>query len=117
MQNLVRATGRTVWYLNDPVEDNPRHDWTDYRSNWESTLTASLLQPEVWRFEVAPWPERVFRRQVSAQCAPRTSANRFLPAYASELQVVMQALNDMDQKDLEWDCGTAWNRRAASATP
>ena len=23
MQNLVRATGRSVWYLNDPIEDNP----------------------------------------------------------------------------------------------
>ena len=46
MQNLVRATGRTVWYLNDPVEDNPNHDWADYRRNWESTLVASLLQPQ-----------------------------------------------------------------------
>ena len=33
MQNLVRATGRSVWYLNDPVEDNPRYDWNDYRTN------------------------------------------------------------------------------------
>ena len=34
--------------------------WEDYRVNWESTLVASLLQPDVWRYEVAPWPERVF---------------------------------------------------------
>ena len=27
MQNLVRATGRTVLYLNDPIEDDPNHDW------------------------------------------------------------------------------------------
>ncbi len=27
MQNLVRASGRRVWYLNDPIEDNPNHDW------------------------------------------------------------------------------------------
>ena len=61
MKNLVRATGRTVWFLNDPIEDNPRHDWTDYRTNWECTLIASLLQPEVWQYEVMPWPERIFR--------------------------------------------------------
>ena len=54
MMNLVRGTGRRVWFLNDPVEDNPDHDWTDYRVNWESTMVASLLQPDVWRFEVAP---------------------------------------------------------------
>jgi hypothetical protein len=37
MQNLVRASGRRVWYLNDPIEDNPNHSWKDYRRNWENT--------------------------------------------------------------------------------
>ena len=66
MQNLVRASGRKVWYLNDPIEDNLNRSWADYRANWESTLVASLLQPEVWRFEVMPWPERVFNGQYPA---------------------------------------------------
>ncbi|HEX5218052.1 MAG TPA: hypothetical protein VFZ59_00670 [Verrucomicrobiae bacterium] len=103
MQNLVRATGRTVWYLNDPIEDNPNHDWDDYQRNWECTLTASLFQPEVWQFEVAPWPERIFSRRY-----PRRSESRKLipPAYATELQVVMNALNDMKQDRIKWDCGT-----------
>jgi hypothetical protein len=105
MQNLVRATGRTVWYLNDPIEDNPRHDWTDYRSNWESTLTASLLQPEVWRYEVAPWPERIFGRKYPRDARPE-DRKAIPPDYASELQVVSQALNDMKQTDVQWDCGT-----------
>jgi hypothetical protein len=103
MQNLVRATGRTVWYLNDPIEDNPDHDWNDYQRNWESTLVASLFQPEVWQFEVAPWPERIFGGRY-----PRGSANRksIPPPYATELQTVMNALNDMKQKSVAWDCGT-----------
>jgi hypothetical protein len=105
MQNLVRATGRTVWYLNDPVEDNPRHDWDDYRRNWESTLTASLLQPDVWRYEVAPWPERVFAGRYPSN-VPRDQRKGIPPEYASELQVVMNALNDMKQPDVQWDCGT-----------
>ncbi|MHA3770433.1 hypothetical protein ACXR0O_02720 [Verrucomicrobiota bacterium sgz303538] len=105
MQNLVRATGRSVWYLNDPVEDDPRHDWTDYRTNWESTLTASLLQPEVWRYEVAPWPERVFGGRYP-RSAPREERKSIPPEYASELQVVMHALEDMKQPDIKWDCGT-----------
>jgi hypothetical protein len=105
MMNLVRATGRRVWFLNDPVEDDPNHDWTDYRVNWESTMVASLFQPEVWRFEVAPWPERVFggRYPARAGSAERTPIP---PAYATELQTVMTALNDMDQRRVEWDCGT-----------
>ena len=60
MMNVVKASGGTVWFLNDPIEDNPNHSWEDYRTNWESTLTASLLWPQVWRFEVMPWPERIF---------------------------------------------------------
>lgn len=105
MQNLVRATGREVWYLNDPIEDNPRHDWTDYRVNWESTLTASLLQPDVWKFEVAPWPERVFGGRYP-HSVPRGQRQPIPPTYATELQVVMHALADMKQPRIEWDCGT-----------
>jgi len=105
MQNLVRATGRRVWYLNDPIEDNPNHDWADYRLNWECTLTASLLQPEVCRYEVAPWPERVFSGKYPHGAKPE-DRHPIPPGYATELQIVMNALNDMDQKPVHWDCGT-----------
>jgi hypothetical protein len=115
MQNLVRGTGRRVWYLNDPIEDNPGYDWTDYRTNWESTLTASLFQPDVWRYEVAPWPERVFggrypRRRGGRRGFGQGQGQRgqpIPPAYATELQVVMNALNDMNQSRVEWNCGTS----------
>jgi hypothetical protein len=105
MQNLVRATGRSVWYLNDPVEDNPNHDWQDYRNNWESTLTASLFQPEVFKYEVAPWPERVFDGRYPRSTPPE-DRQPIPPAYATELQTVFNALNDMKQCRVEWDCGT-----------
>ncbi|HEU5069526.1 MAG TPA: hypothetical protein VFV96_03825 [Verrucomicrobiae bacterium] len=105
MQNLVRATGRSVWYLNDPIEDNPNHDWNDYRSNWESTLTASLLQPDVWQYEVAPWPERVFTGRYPRSASP-AERKSIPPDYATELQTVMNALNDLKQPDVKWDCGT-----------
>jgi hypothetical protein len=105
MQNLVRSTGRSVWYLNDPVEDNPNHEWHDYRRNWESTLTASLFQPEVSRYEVAPWPERVFGGRYP-KSAPREERKSIPPAYATELQVVFNALKNMKQDDVQWDCGT-----------
>ena len=105
MQNLVRATGRRVWYLNDPVEDNPNHNWEDYRVNWESTLVASLFQPEVWHYEVAPWPERIFGGTYPRKGKPG-EREPIPPAYATELQIVMNALNDMNQSRVEWDCGT-----------
>jgi hypothetical protein len=129
MQNLVRASGRRVWYLNDPIEDNPNHNWEDYRKNWESTLTASLLQPEVWRYEIMPWPERIFngkypvknagQRESVAQLESKpvgtglggfgrpTSVERVgIPkSYETELQAVITALGDMKQplSTVKWD--------------
>ena len=117
MQNLVRASGRRVWYLNDPIEDNPNHDWEDYRTNWESTLTASLLQPEVWRYEIMPWPDRVFnsRHPVRAAAAAGSAPANSAPAqagipktYETELQTVITALGDMKQSQSNWvNAGTA----------
>jgi hypothetical protein len=108
MQNLVRASGRRVWYLNDPIEDNPRHDWVDYRSNWESTLTASLLQSEVWRYEIMPWPERVFNSKHPAaknasESAEAVAQIQIPKSYETELQSVISALGDMKQSDIKWE--------------
>jgi hypothetical protein len=107
MQNLVRASGRRVWYLNDPIEDNPNLDWVDYRTNWESTLTASLLQPEVWRYEIMPWPERVFNSKhlATKDAAANGEAGKIqIPkSYETELQSVISALGDMKQSDVRWE--------------
>jgi hypothetical protein len=112
MQNLVRASGRRVWYLNDPIEDNPNHDWDDYRTNWESTLTASLLQSEVWHYEIMPWPDRIFNgrhplKRIPAESAGRGNANveriGIPKPYETELQAVIAALGDMKQSAVRWE--------------
>jgi hypothetical protein len=128
MQNLVRASGSRMWYLNDPIEDDPNHSWDDYRSNWESTLTASLLQPDVWRYEIMPWPDRVFKGRYPAknvtpersvqdaeQAPTGTGLGGVLRArqdvervpiphsYETELQVVIHALGEMKQSDVRWE--------------
>lgn len=105
MQNLVRATGRGVWYLADPIEDNPNHDWGDYRRNYHATLTASLLQPEVSQYEVIPWPERVFNDKYPSEGNPSVRVG--IPGdYAQELQTVWNALKDMKQSSNAWTSGT-----------
>ncbi len=112
LQNLVRSTGKRMWYLNDPIEDNPNFCWADYKINWESTLVASLLWPDVWRYEVAPWPSRVFngkypKKNLRDLEEGETVDREPIPAsYATELMTVFQTLNDMNQKEISWDCGT-----------
>ncbi len=112
MMNVVQASGGTVWFLNDPIEDNPNHSWEDYKTNWESTLIASLLWPQVWRYEVMPWPERIFHgRYPTVDRSRRKRGDRVVkeaipPAYATELMTVITALNDMEQTEVAWQCGT-----------
>lgn len=113
LQNQVRATGRRMYFLNDPVEDNPDHSWGDYQRNWECTLVASLLWPDVSHYEVAPWPERPFlgsypvKDKTNRQSRENVERATISPAYATELLTVFNALNDMNQPKTSWDCGTA----------
>lgn len=120
MQELVRGTGRRMWYLADPIEDDPRHSWKDYRENYYRTLTASLFHPEISDYEVSPWPARVMRGRHRAEggehdlpipipgnlpTAPEKGVERVrIPAeYKTNLLSVMHTLRDMaDQPDAEW---------------
>ncbi len=118
MQELVRGTSRRMWFLNDPIEDRPLYTWENYELNYRKTLTASLLQPMVARYEVCPWPSRVFDGQypripdkslpvpkdsVAAQAVRALGDNvtpRPIPeTYATLLSSVFQMLGDMDQAD------------------
>ncbi|MDB5328466.1 MAG: hypothetical protein JWM57_4035, partial [Phycisphaerales bacterium] len=112
LQNIARASGKRIWYLNDPIEDNSRHSWHDYQTNWESTLVASLLQPEVYHYEIMPWPHRIFQKNYASTQPVRNSTPRVpIPkAYETELQAVISAMGDLKQPadQVKWlSAGTA----------
>jgi len=86
--------------LHDPIEDNPRHDWDDYRKNYICTLIASLLQPDVSRYEIAPWPSRVM---LGKYPAGKESAKGIGDDYATVLSIAFNQLRDMDQADVSWE--------------
>ena len=108
MLGMVRPTGRKVWFLADPIEDNPNYSWNNYKLNYECTIVASLLWPEVHRFEVMPWPSRIFRGSYPKVDLDEKSGDREgIPAdYATQILTVINALNDMQQEDVRFDCGT-----------
>jgi len=102
--NLIRGTGKKVWFLHDPVEDNPNHSWSDYRSNYEKTVVASLFYPEVSSYEVMPWPWRVFHGQYPfRKKGDEWEKSRIPSKYATEVLTVISTLNNMKQEDVEWD--------------
>ncbi|ALS29186.1 hypothetical protein IJ21_38000 [Paenibacillus sp. 32O-W] len=99
MQELVRGTDRRMWFLHDPVEDDPKRTWSDYRSNYIKTLVASLLHPDVSRYEVSPWPRRVFTAEYPSDGG---RGKETIPAdYATLLLTLMHTLENMDQPDVE----------------
>jgi hypothetical protein len=119
MTAVTRGGQGRLWFLHDPIEDDPNHDWSDYQTNWRCTVVASLFWPETSRFEIVPWPERVFHgRYPAAGAKPEPSffgrrrhykdSDRIPipPDYATELVGVMNALNDMEQSQIDWDSGT-----------
>ncbi|MEC0173626.1 hypothetical protein P4H83_01950 [Paenibacillus favisporus] len=97
MQELTRGTGREMWFLHDPIEDNPRYTWKDYAYNYRSTVVASLLHPGVSQYEVCPWPWRVFELGYPKEGG---SGKEVIPAgYKTSLLTVMNVLRDIHRYD------------------
>jgi hypothetical protein len=115
LQNIARSSGERIWYLNDPIEDNPNHSWIDYKRNWESTLVASLLQPEVSSYEILPWPDRIFGPRALRPSTEPTEADpkpqrTLIPAeYETELQTVFHALGQMHDQPAHWQLSGTQN--------
>lgn len=101
MQELIRGTNRRMWFLHDPVEDNPVHTWQDYKNNYLKTVTAALLHPVIYNFEICPWPRRVFNDSY-----PKGNGNgseTIPPEYATMLLTIMNTLSDMKHEDVYWE--------------
>ena len=90
--SMTAPTGRKMFLLTDPIEDQPR-DWGDYKRNYQATFTAKLLYPMVANYEVMPWPERIYTRPFKvANSATEVIIPKF---YSTQMQVMVNALNDM----------------------
>ncbi len=108
MQELVRGTGRRMWFLHDPIEDNPEYTWENFEKNYLKTVAASLMHPMVHHYEVSPWPTRVFKgiypKKMIVTGGMRGGQNlegaKPIPrSYANRLAAVFQMLGDMDSED------------------
>ena len=115
MQELVKGTGRRMWFLNDPIEDALGYTWENYRYNYIKTATASLLHPHVWHYEICPWPHRVFEGTYPKyqpnvakkdETAYETEESKPIPpSYATLLSSMFQLFGDMDQPEFSYEHG------------
>lgn len=113
MQELVRGTGRKMWFLHDPIEDGPGYYWSDYRYNYLKTVVASFLHPEVHNYEICPWPHRVFDgvypriqpniAEKDETSMPAPDAEPIPQTYSTLLSSMIQLCGDMDQDEHYFD--------------
>lgn len=109
MQELVKGTGRRMWFLNDPIEDLPSYTWENYEYNYKRTAVASLLHPHIWHYEICPWPHRVFdgryprfqpRIAEKIETSFETDQSKPIPqSYSTFLSSMFQLFGDMEQKE------------------
>jgi len=92
MLSMTAPTGRTMYFLTDPIEDWPR-TWDDYKKNYQATFTAQLLYPTVSYYEVMPWPNRIYQGKFKLE--GNDEKQPISPAYATQMQVMVNALNTM----------------------
>ncbi|MBP3324129.1 MAG: hypothetical protein J6M16_08035 [Clostridia bacterium] len=111
MQELVKGTGRKMWFLCDPIEDSYGFTWANYEYNYKKTLVASLLHPKVHRYEISPWPWRVFNDNVyplmtkacDKSAPPAPNATRIPKHYSTLLSGTFQMLGDMNWPDYKFE--------------
>ena len=92
MLSMTAPTGRKIYFLTDPIEDYPR-TWDDYKQNYQATYTAELMYPTVDNYEVMPWPNRIYQGKFKVQDSAEKQP--ISPAYATQMQVMVNALNEM----------------------
>jgi hypothetical protein len=92
MLSMTAPTGRKIYFLTDPIEDWPR-TWDDYKQNYQATFTAELMYPTVDNYEVMPWPNRIYLGKFKVE--GKDDKQPISPAYATQMQVMINALNDM----------------------
>lgn len=92
MASMIRPVNREIIFLTDPIEDRAR-DWADYEKNYEATFAAQLLYPSVNKFEVMPWPSRIYMKKYKTE---ENGQDAFIPeSFATRMQVMIHALGDM----------------------
>ncbi|MBC7327262.1 hypothetical protein H5T87_04010 [bacterium] len=81
---------KNIWFIQDPLADNPSLSIDEYRREYEANVIGALLLPQVSNYEILPWPERI--------------SGRIPPWYEREITSVINALSEMKDFDgkVEW---------------
>lgn len=94
--------GTNFYALADPMADNAAATEESNRYSYLQTIVASLMRPEIHRFEICPWTDRAF--------------GRVSTSYRTILQQCFNALNEVGGKEITLEAGTPGIAYAVSDT-
>lgn len=94
--------GANFYALADPMADNALATEEENQYSYLQTITASLMRPEIHRFEICPWTDRAF--------------GRVSTTYRTILQQCFNALNEVGGKEITLEAGTPGIAYAVSDT-
>lgn len=100
LEAMTRPTGKQVYFLTDPIEDDPDYSWENYKKNYEDTFVAQLLYPQISQYEVMPWPRRIFLGKYKVE--NRDTVESIPADYATEILVLINSLNQMQQSKIRF---------------
>lgn len=96
------VANKPLYFLADPVEDDPSYSWAQYRQWYQGVLGASLFFPQAAGYEVMPWPDRIYlpgRRMGGGTSGPAP--------YLTQLSNLTAALKDLPATEAgPWQGGT-----------
>jgi len=58
--NLLRGSGKRLWFMMDPWGDSPALDLNFYRRSYGINLLAALMFPQIDTYQPLIWPNRVY---------------------------------------------------------
>lgn len=91
---LIRKSKKSMWFLQDPIEDGAHHTWDSYEKTYKLGLVAALLYPTIDHYEVAPWPHRIFEGEYPVG----EKAKPIPPRYRQQLMILFNMLKDIKTK-------------------
>ncbi len=97
LEALSKPVGKDMYFLTDPIEDAPQH-WDLYKRGYEATYTAEILYPDVDKYEVMPWPDRIFHGSFRTS-AESTTLEKMPASYATQVQIMVNALMKMPKTE------------------
>ncbi|MBU2996922.1 hypothetical protein KO500_10770 [Cellulophaga baltica] len=92
LRAMAYSGDKKIFFLTDPIEDDPEHTWDDYRENYHKTFVAQMLFSDVSNYEVLPWPDRIFFKSYLDRNGEKSIISK-------ELSILINAMHDIGSSE------------------